>query len=134
MVRKNLKISKEQPSVEEIYGTWMKCIDKTYKTPKKELKSASTKASKEKLSEKLLHEGYPLKKSEKVEKVLDMAEQKREKVSKEANEKISTEATMEKKSEKLESKLSQKSSPVTGEKEVEHPVVLRNKCKLYLLF
>ena len=34
MVRKNLKIPEEQPSVEEIYGRWMKCIDKMYKTPK----------------------------------------------------------------------------------------------------
>eukprot|EP00090_Calanus_glacialis_P033937 TRINITY_DN5658_c0_g1_i6.p1 TRINITY_DN5658_c0_g1~~TRINITY_DN5658_c0_g1_i6.p1 ORF type:complete len:831 (-),score=269.41 TRINITY_DN5658_c0_g1_i6:116-2608(-) len=198
MVRKNLKIPKEQPSVEEIYGTWIKCIDKMYKTPKntngaddievfkcwnfifgsnevkpaaicpppitafecgqptvprinskvqrnaespkfpkKEMKSPSTKASKkesiEKLSEKLLYEGYPLKKSEKVEKVLDMAEKKKEKVSKAVIEKKPTEAksaTTEKKSEKLESKLPEKSSPVTVEKEVEHPIVLRNKMQV----
>merc|ERR1719347_359717 len=141
IVRKNLKIPQDQPCVEEIFGTWMKSIDKLNKTPKatneaddievfkcwnfifgsnevkpaetspppisafecgqptvpkippkvqktsetakqqkKDTKMAATKASKkqsiEKLSEKLLHEGYPLTNSEKVEKVLDMAEKK----------------------------------------------------------
>jgi len=198
MVRKNLKIPKDQTSVEEIYGTWMKCIDKMYKTPKdtngadeievfkswnfifgsnevkpaatcpppitafecgqptipkvnskvqrnaespklpnKEMKSPSTKASKkqsiEKLSEKLLHEGYPLKKTEKVEKVLDMAEKKKEKVSKVIIEKKPIEtksATIMKKSEKLESKLPEKSLTVTTKMEVEHPVVVRNKMQV----
>merc|ERR1711936_610340 len=50
------------------------------KAPKKGNKSPATKSSKkqniERLSEKLLVEGYPLKKSEKVEKVLDMEEKK----------------------------------------------------------
>jgi len=198
MVRKNLNIPKEHPSVEEIYGTWMKCIDKMYKTPKdtnaaddveifkcwnfifgsnevkpaaicpppitafecgqptvqritskvqqkaespkipkKEMKSPTTKASKkqsiEKLSEKLLHEGYPLKKSDKVEKVLDMAEKKKEKVSKAAIEKKPMESKsvgLEKKSEKLESKIPEKSSPVSVQKEVEHSIVLRNKMQV----
>jgi len=141
IVRKNLKIPQDQPCVEEIFGTWMKSIDKLNKTPKatneaddievfkcwnfifgsnevksaetspppisafecgqptvkkitpkvqktsetakqqkKDTKIAATKASKkqsiEKLSEKLLHEGYPLTNSEKVEKVVDMAENK----------------------------------------------------------
>eukprot|EP00091_Calanus_sinicus_P022227 TRINITY_DN693_c0_g1_i6.p1 TRINITY_DN693_c0_g1~~TRINITY_DN693_c0_g1_i6.p1 ORF type:complete len:702 (+),score=216.36 TRINITY_DN693_c0_g1_i6:294-2399(+) len=198
MVTKNLKIPKEQPSVEEIYGTWMKCIDKMYKTPKitnaaddievfkcwnfifgsdeakpaamcpppitafecgqptvprinskvqrnddsskvpkKEMKSPLKKASKkqsiEKLSEKLLHEGYPLKKSNKFEKVLDMAEQKKEKASTATIEKKTTEsksASLGKKSEKLETKLPEKSKPVTMETEVKQPVVLRSKMQV----
>merc|ERR1719347_1991763 len=34
IVRKNLKIPQDQPCVEEIFGTWMKSIDKLNKTPK----------------------------------------------------------------------------------------------------
>ena len=35
MVRKNLKLpAVEGPAVEEIFGTWMKCIDKMYKAPR----------------------------------------------------------------------------------------------------
>jgi len=192
MVRKNLKIPQEQPCVEEIFGTWMKSIDKINKIPKatnevddvevfkswnfifgsnevkpakpcpppisafecgqptvlkiktkvqkkaesprpqkKENKIAATKASKkqsiEKLSEKLLHEGYPLKKSEKVEKVMDIAEKK--KVGKSTIEKeviVKKVETVLKKSEKLETKVPEPPSKVIDEKQKEQPIVLRN--------
>merc|ERR1711936_766598 len=85
------------------------------KAPKKGNKSPATKSSKkqniEKLSEKLLVEGYPLKKSEKVEKVLDMVEKKKEEV-------------IEKKTEQMEMK------EVKQEKKIEQSVVTRNKMQV----
>jgi len=189
MVRKNLKIPQDGPSVEEIFGTWMKCIDKmnkvpritneaddvevfkswnfifgsnevkpaaicpppisafecgqptipkintkankkseSPKSPKKETKCVSTKVTKkqsiEKLSEKLLHEGYPLKKSEKVEKVLDLVEKKKaSKPTIEKEVKVTIIESKEKKTEKLET-ITQQLTPKV-EKEKEQPLVLR---------
>lgn len=74
-----------------------------------------------------------MKKSDKVEKVLDMAEKKKEKVSKAAIEKKLIESKsvgLEKKSEKLESKIPEKSSPVSVQKEIEHSIVLRSKMQV----
>jgi len=216
MVRKNMKIPKEQQSVEDIFGPWMKCIEKMNKTPKesnaaedveifkawnfifcndggkpaatcppsiaafecgqptipkintkvqrnaespkfakKENKPSATKASKkqsiEKLSEKLLVEGYPLKKSEKVEKVLDMAEKKKDKVLKakpiekkedaieknntsiaeKTRKKVEAKAkTVEKKPQKLEDNFQQKPTVEKQEKIIEQPIVLRNKMQV----
>jgi len=195
MVRKNLKIPQDQPCVEEIFGTWMKSINKMNSTPKttneaddievfkswnfifgsnevkpaessppsisafecgqptvkkintkaqknadssKQLKldakniamKASKKQSIERLSEKLLHEGYPLTKSEKVEKVLDMTEKgainSKSTLVKEVN--INKINTTEKKSAKPETKIPQ--IPVENEKQSEQPVMLRNRMQV----
>jgi len=207
MVRKHLKVPKdpkEQPSVEEIFGPWMKYIEKMNKTPKvsnaaedveifkswnfifcdnerkpaticppsitafecgqptvpkintkvqrnsespkiskKENKPAATKASKkqniEKLSEKLLVEGYPLKKSEKVEKILDMAEKKKvSKVKQSEKKEDATEKTTLKVESVVEKKIEQVSTPTETnmmkpqilEKKVDHPIVLRTKMEV----
>jgi len=185
MLRKNLKIPADQPSVEDIFGSWMKCVEKMNrvhkdsnapedveifkswnfifgnddiktsppsiaafqcgkptipqvtqkvqtnidfpKAPKKGNKSPATKSSKkqniEKLSEKLLVEGYPLKKSEKVEKVLDMVEKKKEKVCK-VIQSEKKEDVIEKKTEQMEMK------EVKQEKKIEQSVVARNKMQV----
>eukprot|EP00092_Neocalanus_flemingeri_P029660 GFUD01032206.1.p1 GENE.GFUD01032206.1~~GFUD01032206.1.p1 ORF type:complete len:820 (-),score=265.72 GFUD01032206.1:93-2552(-) len=195
MVRKNLKIPTVQPSVEEIFGSWMKCINKMNKVPKesnatedveifkswnfifsndvgksdvtcppsiaafecgqptvpkintkvqrnaespkfpkKENKPAASKSSKkqsiEKLSEKLLVEGYPLKKSEKVEKVLDMAEKKKEKNCK-AKQCERKETSLEKNT--LKAPILDVKTEMVAEKQeqkIEQPVVLRNKMQV----
>merc|ERR1711936_888829 len=77
----------------------------------------------EKLSEKLLVEGYPLKKSEKVEKVLDMVEKKKEKVCK-VIQSEKKEDVIEKKTEQMEMK------EVKQEKKIEQSVVARNKMQV----
>merc|ERR1711936_1142617 len=185
ILRKNLKIPADQPSVEDIFGSWMKCVEKMNrvqkdsnapedveifkswnfifgnddiktsppsiaafqcgkptipqvtqkvqtnidfpKAPKKGNKSPATKSSKkqniEKLSEKLLVEGYPLKKSEKVEKVLDMVEKKKEKVCK-VIQSEKKEDVIEKKTEQMEMK------EVKQEKKIEQSVVARNKMQV----
>jgi len=190
MLRKNLKIPADQPSVEEIFGSWMKCVEKmntickesnapedveifktwnfifgndedkvapiktsppsiaefqcgkptvpqftqkvqknmdSPKTPKKGNKSPTSKSSKkqniEKLSEKLLVEGYPLKKSEKVEKVLDLVEKKKEKVCKVTPTEKKEDVPV-KKTEKMETK------EVKQDNKMEQSVITRNKMQV----
>jgi len=191
MVRRNLKIPQDQPCVEEIFGTWMKSINKMHKAPKTtneaddvevfrswnfifgsnevkpdeisppsisafecgqptikkintklqsskppkiDAKNTTMKASKkqsiEKLSEKILHEGYPLTKSDKVEKVLDMTEKKfinsKSRIIKDVNDNKGV--ATEKKLGKQEIKTPE--VQVEKEKQEEQPVVLRNKMQV----
>merc|ERR1712013_628868 len=102
--------------------------------PKTDAKNTTMKASKkqsiEKLSEKLLHEGYPLTKSEKVERVLDMTEKKfinsKSRIIKDVND--NKVVATEKKLGKQETKTPE--VQVEKENQEEQPVVLRNKMQV----